>query len=500
MEAAHATGKGERLAVLILCLLGAAHVFIFSAAFPFFSVVDEQVHFDLVVRYAHGEIPRALTPPSAEALPFIAIYGTPEYLWSPASQPGGRIAPPPWKQPLETVREQLLAKEAGYREKFQNHEAASPPLYYALAGGWWRLGRALNLDGAPLLYWLRFLNVPLVAALVWLGWLAARQLFPENLFVRIAVPALIGCLPQTSFYAINNDILAPLTFGAAFVLLLKMGEARELSPRLAAATGLALAAAYLTKTSNLPLLAAAGIFLLIKIIGQVRAQGLRRLQGPLLVLLAAAALPMAAWMVWCRINFGDLTGSSLKIHFLGWTSRPLGEWLHHPIFSGAGCWYFLKGNIATFWQGEMLWRREPLALPAVDLAYVVLTLGALALTLAGWWKRPPAFTTPQRTAIGLGFLCVLATFAFFALLSVKYDFHDCFYPSREHPFFVSGRLMLGMLVPFLILFACGLDRLMGHFQQATKFLVLLAFLAFMLASEITVDSPIFANDYNWFHL
>jgi hypothetical protein len=82
---------------------------------------------------------------------------------------------------------------------------------------------------------------------------------------------------------------------------------------------------------------------------------------------------------------------------------------------------------------------------------------------------------------------------------VKYDFQDCFYPSRALPYFVSGRLMLGMLVPFLILFACGLDRLMSQFANATKFLVLIALLAFMLASEYTIDAPVFPSGYNWFH-
>lgn len=499
-QAGQPTGQGERITVLLLCLLAAVHVFVFSAAFPFFSVVDEQVHFDLVVRYSSGDIPRSLTPPCAEALPFIAIYGTPEYLWPPATQAGGKIAPPPWKLPAGTVREKLLAKEAGYREKFQNHEAASPPLYYSLAGAWWRLGKCLKLDGGVLLYWLRFLNVPLVTALVWLGWLAARNIFPENTYIRVAVPALIAFLPQTNFYAINNDILSPLTFGAAFVLLLKFWEAENPSPRLAAGTGLALAAAFLTKTSNLPLLTAAGVLLALKVISTARRGNLRASGSAWLMLFCTAGLPMAAWMLWCKANFGDFTGSNLKIQFLGWTQKPFAEWLQHPLFSAGGFWFFLKRNLATLWQGEQLWQRQPLAIPAVDSVYVVLTLGVLAFTLAALLRRPPALTTPQRAAVWFSVLCIAASFAFFALLSVKYDFQDCFYPSRAHPFFVSGRLMLGALVPFLVLFACGLDRLMKNFENATKFFVLFALLAFMLASEITINWPVFPNEYNWFHL
>ena len=89
---------------------------------------------------------------------------------------------------------------------------------------------------------------------------------------------------------------------------------------------------------------------------------------------------------------------------------------------------------------------------------------------------------------------------FFALLSVKYDFQDCFYPSREKPFFVSGRLLLGMLVPFLILVVAGLDRLMKNFQANTKYFVLLVLLGFLVASEIATDLPVFSSAYNWFHL
>ena len=489
-----------RKIILLLCLIAGVRVFVFSAAFPFFNIVDEQVQFDLVVRYSQAEPPRALVPPCTEALPYIAVYGTTEYFWPPSMQPGGRTAPPPWTLPMNVIAENLRAKEAIWVEKGMNHEVSQPPLYYTFAGAWWRLGKTLGLDGGRLLYWLRFLNVPLVVALVWLGAFAAQKLFPENIFIRVAVPAFIAFLPQTTFYAINNDIFSPLTFGLAFVLLMKCWNAENLPPRLALATGLALAATFLTKISNLPLLAVAGIFLALKIVQLARAGKLRASVSPLAILFLCAGLPMAAWMTWCKIVFGDFTGSVLKIKFLGWTNRPFAEWFHHPIFSGQGFWFFLKGNLSTFWQGEILWQRRPLAIPAVDLFYVILTLGLLALTLAALLRRPPRLSAPQRVALWFGFACLAAAFAFFALLSVKYDFQNCFYPSREHPFFVSGRLMLGMLIPFLLLFANGLDRALGKFSLPAKFTVLAALLHFMLASEITIDWRIFPNEYNWFHL
>jgi len=498
MEAAHAISRTERLFVLFLCLLGAAHVFVFSAAFPFFSVADEQMHFDLAVHYSQGEIPRTLVPASPESLPFLVIYGSPEYLGAAATQPGDNI--PPWKQPVARTRETLQAKQAAYRDIFKNHEAASPPLYYSLAGGWWRLARGLHLEGIQSLYWLRFMNVLLLGVLVWLGWLTAKIIFPESLFIRIAVPALAAFFPQSVFYAINNDILAPLTFGLAFLLVFKFWEADAPSLRIAIATGLALAASFLTKTSNLPLVLVAALFIALKIVPLVWRGKLRTSLAPLLALFITAGLPMAAWLAWCKMNFGDFTGSSLKIHFLNWTDQPSRYWLAHPLFTGHGLWYFLSKNLTTFWQGEQLWHRQPMSIPGVDSTYEVLTLGALAFTLAALLRRASPFTTPQRLAVWFGLLCLAALLAFYAVLSIKFDFQDCFYPSRALPYFVSGRLLLGALVPFLILFACGLDRLMKKFDNSTKFFVLLAVLGFMLASELTIDWPVFASPYNWFHL
>jgi hypothetical protein len=485
--------------ILLLCCAAAVHTFVFSAAFPFFNAVDEQVHLDLVVHYSQADIPRSLTPPAAETLPFIAIYGTPEYLWTPASQPGGNIAPPPWKQPVETVRQQLLAREAAYREKFQNHEASQPPLYYSIAGAWWRLGKILGFDGGHLLYWLRFLNVPLVVALTWLGWLAARRIFPENIFICVAVPTLIAFMPQTAFYSVNNDILSPLTFGIAFVLLLKFWDVENLPPRPAATTGLALAATFLAKISSLPLLVVAGILITLKIFRLAQIKKLRPSVSSLAILCLCAGLPMAAWMAWCKIHFGDFTGSVLKIQFLGWTHKPPAEWFHHPIFTAPGFWFFLKGNLSTFWRGEFLWQRKPLAVPAVDLVYVILSLGLLAAAFFNL-LRPQRLSTPQRTALWFGFACLASALGFFALLSVKYDFQDCFYPSREHPYFTSGRLMLGALIPFLLLFVYGLDCAFKKFGNPAKFSAVAGIILFMLVTEITIDWPIFPNPYNWFHM
>lgn len=377
---------------------------------------------------------------------------------------------------------------------------AQPPLYYLLAGGWWRLENLAGLRGGSALYGLRFLNVVFIVALVWIGSQAARLVFPGNPLVRRGVPALLAVLPQTAFYGIGNDVLSPLAFGSAFLLLLKFSRAETPGVKLGAATGLALAATGLTKLSNLPLLAVAAAAICGLVLHRLQARKWVALLPGLAALMVAAILPIAAWMAWCKCHFGDFTGAAQKTRFLGWTQRPFAEWWHHPLFSASGCWYFLKQNLATFWQGEFLWHHQPLAFAVVDLAYVTLTTGALACAVAALLWRSPALAPAQRAALWFSLACVAAAVVFVALLSIQYDFHDCFYPSRALPFFVSGRLLLGALVPFMLVLVCGLEWSLNKFSVRTQFLALGVLLAGMIAAEITIDAPIFANQYNWFHL
>jgi hypothetical protein len=490
----------ERRLVLLLCLLAAIHVFVFSAYIPFFNNVDEQIHFDLAVKYSQGHVPRSLEPISAEAIPYAVLYGSPEFVGVPTDLPNGHFPPPPWNQPLDSVRQTLSAKTVAWNNVI-NHEASQPPLYYSLTGLWWRLGKICGFHDGPLLYWLRFLNVFFIGALVWLGYVAARLVFPERQFLRLGVPALLAFFPQTAFNSIQNDVLSPLCFGAAFICLVKILSADAPGVRLGAVTGLALAATYLTKISNLPLLVLSGAVVLFKIWSLAKAGKLRAAFPALAALALCAGLPVGAWLAWIKYNFGDFTGTAAKIQFLGWTHKPFGEWWQHPIFTPHGLWTFVSGLLATFWQGELLWHRQPLASPVVDAIYAISSVGFVGLAVAALLSRSTAATRLQRQALWLGFLCFVSAVAFLGFLSVIYDFQDCFYPSRAHPYFTSGRLMLGALIPFLLLYLYGLDCALSRMKNRwAKPLALACLILFMLISEITINRMMFSNAYNWFHM
>jgi hypothetical protein len=412
--------------------------------------------------------------------------------------PNEQFPPPLWTLPVEKIIAVAKIRVATWQNL--NHESSQPPLYYSCAALWWHLGKFLNLDGLGLLYWLRFLNPVIVFLLVWVGYFAASIVFPQNLFLRLGVPALTSAAPQTAFYSILNDTLSPLFFGITFIFLLKFWRAETPGRRLGTFLGLSFAATFLTKASNVPLLAVSGIFIGIKIWRIARQEKLRATIPAIATLVICAGVPMALWMGWCKINFGDWLGSEKKIQFLHWMHRPFAEWFHHPIFTPHGFWVFLSGNLETLWQGEILWHRKSLSLPAVDLFYVISSVVLFFVALLNLSPKSNGANPNQRVALWFAFTGVMSALIFFGFLSVIYDFQDCFYPSREHPYFTSGRLMLGALIPFLLLFVFGLDCLLKKISLPAKFTILGALILFMLVSEIITDRPIFSNAYNWYHM
>jgi hypothetical protein len=57
------------------------------------------------------------------------------------------------------------------------------------------------VKGGSVLYWIRFLNVALIAVLVWLAYAAARIVFPDRIAMRVGVPLLVAFIPQDAFTA-----------------------------------------------------------------------------------------------------------------------------------------------------------------------------------------------------------------------------------------------------------------------------------------------------------
>jgi hypothetical protein len=496
----------ERVLILLLCVAVAVRVLIFSAAFPFFSNIDEDLHFDMITQYSHAQVPRSFDRLKEETLNWIVPYASPEFLSPPERFSDGKFPAPLWKQPWSKVEPEIAATRAAWSTEI-NFESSQPPLYYALAGLWWGIGKQIGLIGIQSLFWIRFLNAALMAIVVWLGYEAARTIAPERLDLCLGVPLLLAFIPQNVFYAMNNDVLSPLCFGVLFLCTLRWLRTDAPSLLLGAVTGVAIAFTYLTKLSNLPLIAIAVVVILARL-GAI----VRRTPRPgliaLAILLLCAAVPIGGWMIWLKLQFGDVTGSTAKIAFLDWTRKPFVEWWQHPIFSPHGLWVFWSDLIATFWRGEVEWHGRRFDWQIADRLYAVSSLVFIAAAVLGL-RKPFALSAFHRQAIAVAILTVAAGVAFLGLLSIQFDFGNCVNPSRSHPYFTSGRLLSGALIPFALSYVYGISCLCrlvtSGFRQtrwidtALPLVVLGAIVVFSQASEIFITHPVFASQHNWFH-
>src|SRR5262249_31349289 len=92
------SNRNERILILLLSFVAAFRVLIFSAAFPFFSNVDEDLHFDRITQYAQGRPPRVFKTVKEEPFFGMVLYVSRKSL-NPSDQSQGEKSPPPlWKQ------------------------------------------------------------------------------------------------------------------------------------------------------------------------------------------------------------------------------------------------------------------------------------------------------------------------------------------------------------------------------------------------------------------
>jgi Predicted membrane protein (DUF2142) len=491
------TNARESILIGLLCFAAALHVFIFSAAFPFFSNVDEYLHFDLITQYSRGHVPRSFDRLEEEALDWIVPYASPEFLSPPEEFQNGRFPTPLWKQSGPEVDPVMAATRAAWSGQV-NFESSQPPVYYALASTWWWVGKRIGFAGLESLYWIRFLNALLIAIVVWMGYVTARTIAPERMELRIGVPLLLAFIPQNVFFTVNNDVLSPVCFGMLFLLVLQWLRVETYPVWLGATTGLAIAATYLTKLSNLPFIGVAVLVIAVKLSRATwRASGSGLTQ--LVALLVCAAIPIGGWMVWNKVHFGDLTGSTAKILLLGWSRKPIAAWWQHPIFTPNGLWVFWSSLMASFWRGEHIWHGRFLKWKFVDWFFAISSLVLLLSAIKGI-ARQSAFSTFQRQAIASAILVWLAGIFFLALLSIQFDFGESTGPTRVHPYFTAGRLLSGALIPFALTYVSGIAFLLRRAKGAVLPLSVIVGIVVVIAlSEITVNHVVFASEHNWFH-
>jgi hypothetical protein len=205
-------------------------------------------------------------------------------------------------------------------------------------------------------------------------------------------------------------------------------------------------------------------------------------------------------MAWNYHAFGDATATAPKMQHLGWTRKPLSQWWPHPLFTIGGLRYFWSELIASFWRGEFVWHGKRLASRVADAFYWISSTLALAIVVIASFSRR---TIPklERTALWVGLGSFLMVVAFLVGLSMAFDFDGCFYPSRESPYFNSGRLLGGAMIPFLLLYAYAVEQITTWAKRKwLPFLVLGIIVVGITTSEVVINWPVFASRYNFFHM
>lgn len=216
---------------------------------------------------------------------------------------------------LPTLYDNLPAELAPYSRYAldwpASYEALQPPLYYLLAWPAFALAPPRPLAQ---LYATRLVSIPLFLATIWVTYLLASALAPDDDLLALTAPALIAFQPQLSFEGaiVDNDALTVL-LGALLTFLLVRGAQRGLRLRDVLWLGLVGGAALLTKLTLAALLPLAGVVVLWSAlragdgVGGWRADA-RDAGARLAALLLPIALLALPWYHFLWRTYGDLTG------------------------------------------------------------------------------------------------------------------------------------------------------------------------------------------------
>ncbi len=492
--------SNEHILIWMLCTLAMLRVFFFTAAFPFFNNVDEQAHFDTVVKYSKGYLPRKeAINYEYESAKLIVMYGSPEYFNSASDFKSAEIPPPLWRFNREQLS-QYISKQIDNWTKSKNHEALSPPVYYLFAGGWYDLGKLLGLTGGYLLYWIRFLNILVYATLFWFVHLFIKQVYKNNLFVRFSTLLLLTFFPQDVFYSINSDVFSPLLAVISLYLLIQIHNA-DRSMLFHFLTGIVISSIFLVKFSNCAILIIFAILIFFRVRNLHKASRLKDQLPNVLILITGCVLPSFLWLGWNAYALGDITGNAEKIRQLGWTVKPFFEIWDHPIFSLKGLTYFVSELLKRFWRGEFVWGLQRLASARMDLFYVISSCVFVLFSVINSILSKHDYLPSQRFINLISALILFFFLLLLIILSIVYDFNNCWYPSRKTPFFTSGRLILGALAPFLILYIDGLRIMVSKINEGIMLLMVVLFICIAVTySEIHMIFPVLESNYNWFHM
>jgi hypothetical protein len=258
-----------------------------------------------------------------------------------------------------------------------------------------------------------------------------------------------------------------------------------------------IALAFLNKITNITMLALLVPIIIFKTRQTIIDKKFKENIFKLLALIIVSITPVVLWMIRNHFVLGDITGTLAKSDYLGWKIKPFGQIWHHPIFSLNGAAFFLGELTKSFWRGEFVCHLKTISSKITDSFYVISTGVFVLVSLISLFRNKHR---QERTVLVTSFILIAASVMMLAVSSILYDYGECWYPSQEHPYITSGRLILTALVPFLIIYLNGLEKALKMLRLRFNPLILVVIIAIAITlSEIILSWKVFASPYNWFH-
>lgn len=354
-------------------------------------------------------------------------------------------APP--RSGRKTFEEYGGGASSGYINQMPQH----PPMYYWATGTALRIERAVSPDSHPPLdrEWniIRLMNAAMVLPLPLLTWLAARRLRASATVARAAAIVPLA-VPQFLHIgaSINNDNLLILLFGILAVLIAGVLGGDRRTAR-AALTGTIAGLALLTKSFALALLP----WIALAYGYQVWGERDRWKQSIGCLLIAAAAMiAVGGWWPARSVWRGDGPFPSILTPA---AERPSGA-ASDPIDWSR---QFVSNVVQRFW-GDFGYFEAPMTQALVIAATVTVAATVVLAFAPSSRRRRPYTTRPTR-----GQLAVFAALFPLLLALVAYVAYDQRVMGGRTPF-MQGRYLFGAIVPFSMVVAVGLVRVLGRWS------------------------------------
>lgn len=395
------------------------------------------------------------------------------YTWA------GHFTTPDWLRQQPTIPREALGEDGEWYPSGWIYTANHPPLYYVWLTPVYLL--ANDLPVAEQSYMMRLATIPFGLGTVVFAWLAARALFPKDLFLRVLIPAFVAFQPQIAYEAsiINNDIVAIMFCSGLFWLIIE-GFRHGFSWKLSAWMGIFFGLAMLGKSTS-------ATMAVIIALAMVAGAGWRNWKlwlprGGLVAGIGAAII--APWQFFMWRTYGNPTALSQISDLQSWWNtadddRPtiLGQ-LFDPTFF----WFRWKET----W-GEFGWRlieldgymadvygigdRNPTFLTVLLIIVLVGTAGGGVWLWRVWRSRgegsDPVFTPERWQWLALGTMLVACALGYFSVLQFGLSFS-----------LTQARYYFPMIVPAAILLMLGFRALMP--QVAVRFGAAVLFLALVI--------------------